>query len=61
MESFTFFFKAHRIQDGNKFENDEELKETVTINLNGLAAEEFDYGIQNLVTRYDKCLNFSGN
>lgn len=43
------------------FENDEELKETFTAYLNGLAAEKFDNGIQKLAERHDKCLNLYGN
>lgn len=46
---------------GNKFKNDEELKEIVTVYLNRLAAEDFDNEIQKLVIRYNKCLILNDN
>ena len=58
---FHLFTKLKDFLAGTKFQNDEELKEAVTAYLNTLAAEEYDTGIQKLVTRYDKCLNLFGD
>jgi hypothetical protein len=44
-----------------RFDNDEELQESVTAWLRSQAAEFFDAGISKLVHRYDKCLNLNGD
>lgn len=44
-----------------RFDNDEELKTTVTHWFHSLAADSYDTGIQKLILRYDKCLNCDGN
>jgi limonene-1,2-epoxide hydrolase len=38
----------------------EEVKDDVKTWLNGLAAEDYDAGIQRLVTSCDQCLNVGG-
>jgi hypothetical protein len=43
------------------FRSDEEVKDAVKEWLNGLVVEVYDKGIQNLITRYDKCLNVGGD
>lgn len=43
-----------------RFENNAELKETVT-DLDGPVTEDCDATFQKLVKRYDKCLNLYGN
>jgi hypothetical protein len=46
---------------GGRFSTDDEVKEEVTRYLNGLAANVFDMGIQNLVQRLQKCLDRNGD
>jgi histone-lysine N-methyltransferase SETMAR len=58
---FHLFPKLKEFLDGRRFESDEEVKDPVKEWLNGLAAEVYDEGIQELVTRYDKCLNVGGD
>ena len=41
--------------------NDEELKDAVTSWLRSLAAEEYNIGIEKLVSRYNKCLDSYGD
>jgi hypothetical protein len=55
------FPKFNEFLGGRRFKSDEEVKDAVKEWLNGLAAEVYDEGIQKLVTRYDKCLNVSGD
>jgi hypothetical protein len=43
--------------DGKWMATDEEVKETVTDWLNGLASDFYDEGIVKLVQHLDKCLN----
>ena len=43
------------------FKNNEEVKCTVKEKLNGLAAEVYDEGMQELITGYDKCLSVGGD
>jgi histone-lysine N-methyltransferase SETMAR len=40
-----------------RFNNNEELMESVKMWLSSQAANFFDTGIENLISRYDKCLN----
>jgi hypothetical protein len=44
-----------------KMVTNEEVKETVTDWLSGLAADFYDEGIVELVQRLDKCLSRNGN
>jgi hypothetical protein len=46
---------------GKHMETDEEVKETVTDWLNGLAADFYDKGIVKLLQRLDKCMNHNGD
>jgi hypothetical protein len=46
---------------GRRFKSDDEVKDAVKEWLNRLAAEVYDEGRQELVTRYDKCLNVGGD
>ncbi|GFX31306.1 uncharacterized protein TNCV_2061241 [Trichonephila clavipes] len=45
---------------GERFSNDEELRTSVTRWFHSQAAKLYDRGIQNLIPRYDKCLNSGG-
>ncbi|GBN98540.1 hypothetical protein AVEN_76044-1 [Araneus ventricosus] len=45
---------------GNHYNDDAEVKTAVTSWLLDLAASFYEEGIQNLVVRYDKCLNKLG-
>jgi hypothetical protein len=58
---FHLFQKLKEFLGGRRFKSDEEVKDAVKKWLNGLAAEVCDEGIQKLVTRYNKCLNFGGD
>ena len=44
-----------------RFDSDVELKRGVTTYLNTLEAEDYDIGIQKLVTHYDKYLSLLGD
>jgi hypothetical protein len=44
-----------------RFNNNEQLMEGVETWLSSQAADFFDAGIQNLIPRYDKCLNSGGD
>jgi hypothetical protein len=44
-----------------QFSSDDEVKTVVQHWLKTLAADLFDEGIEKLVPRYDKCLNFGGD
>jgi hypothetical protein len=46
---------------GQKFHEDEEVKNEVTAWLRAQAAEFYDIGIQNLVPRLNKCLDKGGD
>jgi hypothetical protein len=46
---------------GQKFHEDEEVKNEVTAWLSAQAAEFWDIGIQNLVPRLNKCLDKGGD
>ncbi|KAJ4449394.1 hypothetical protein ANN_00793 [Periplaneta americana] len=58
---FHLFTKLKDFLGGTRFGSDEELKKTVNIWLNELAAEEYNTGILKLVNRYDKCLKVVGD
>jgi hypothetical protein len=44
-----------------RFHTNKQLMEGVNGRLHNLAAQFFDKGLQELVSRYDKCLNVDGN
>ncbi|GBM24462.1 hypothetical protein AVEN_41107-1 [Araneus ventricosus] len=46
---------------GNHYNDDEDVKTAVTSWLSEQAASFYEEGIQNLVVRYDKCLNKLGS
>jgi hypothetical protein len=46
---------------GRCFKSNQEVKDAIKEWLNGLAAEVYDKGKQNLITRYGKCLNVGGD
>jgi hypothetical protein len=46
---------------GQKFHEDEEVKNEVTVWLRAQAAEFYDIGIQKLVPRLNKCLDKGGD
>jgi hypothetical protein len=46
---------------GRCFKSNEEVKDAIKEWLNGLVAEVYDKGIQNLITRHYKCLNVGGD
>jgi hypothetical protein len=46
---------------GQKFHEDEEVKNEVTAWLRAQAAEFYDVGIQNLISRLNKCLDKGGD
>ncbi|GFG28321.1 hypothetical protein Cfor_01703 [Coptotermes formosanus] len=54
---FHLFPALKECLGGRRFKNDEDVKDAVKGWLNGLAADVYDEGIQNHITRYDKCLN----
>jgi hypothetical protein len=58
---FHLFPKLKEFLGGRRFKRDEEVKHAVKEWLSELAAEDYDEGIQKLVTRYDKCLNAGGD
>jgi histone-lysine N-methyltransferase SETMAR len=51
---FHLYPKLEEFLVGRRFKSDEEVKDAVKEWLNGLAAEVYEEGIQNLVTRYSK-------
>ena len=46
---------------GKKFDNDDEVQEEVTPWFKGHAADFYDWGIQKLVPRLNKCLDNAGH
>ncbi|GFG38473.1 hypothetical protein Cfor_11214, partial [Coptotermes formosanus] len=58
---FHFFPAMKELLGGRRFKSDEEVKDAVKEWLNGLAAEVYEEGTQNPITRYDKCLNVGGD
>jgi hypothetical protein len=55
------FPKLKEFLGGRRFKSDEEVKDAVKEQLNGLEAEVYDEGIQKLVASYDKCINVGGD
>jgi hypothetical protein len=58
---FHMFPALKEFLGGRRFRSDKEVKDAIKKWLNGLAAEVYDEDIQNVITRYDKCLNVGGN
>jgi len=58
---FHLFLHLKFFLAGQRFHNDNKVKETVTTCFASQAASFYDEGIQKLVQRYDKCLNNGGN
>jgi hypothetical protein len=58
---FHLFPALKEFLGGRRFKSDEEVKDAIKEWLNGLVADVYDEGIQNLITRYDKCLNVGGD
>jgi histone-lysine N-methyltransferase SETMAR len=58
---YYLFTKIKVWLDTQRFHTNEEPMDGVNNWLHNLAAEFFDEGLQNLVSRYDKCLNVDGN
>jgi len=55
---FHLFLHLKSFLAGRRFHDDDEVKEAVTTCFASLAASLYDEGIQKLVQRYDKCLNY---
>ena len=58
---FLLFPTLKEFLGGSRFISDEEVKDAVKLWLNGLAAEVYDEGIQELFTRCDRYLNVRGD
>jgi histone-lysine N-methyltransferase SETMAR len=58
---FHLFQALKEFLGGRCFKSDEEVEDAIKEWLSGLATEVCDKGIQNLITRYDKCLNVGGD
>jgi histone-lysine N-methyltransferase SETMAR len=58
---FHLFLHLKKHLAGQKFHEDEEVKNEVTAWLRALAAELYDIGIQNLVPRLNRCLDKGGD
>ncbi|GBL96743.1 hypothetical protein AVEN_111872-1 [Araneus ventricosus] len=58
---FHLFLQLKRFLSGQHFDDDEEVKDAVASWLTSQAAIFSDAGIQNLVSRYVKCLNALGD
>ncbi|GBO45154.1 Histone-lysine N-methyltransferase SETMAR [Araneus ventricosus] len=54
---FHLFLHLKRFLSGRSFDEDEKVKGVLTSWLTSQAATFYNTGIQNLVSRYDKCLN----
>jgi hypothetical protein len=57
---FLVFLHLKTFLDGRRF-HDDKVKESVNTWFSPQAASFYAAGIQNLVPRYDKCLNNGGN
>jgi histone-lysine N-methyltransferase SETMAR len=55
-----FHLFLHLKKFHQRFENDREAEKVVTKWFQSQAADFYDTGVQNLVPRYDKCLNTGG-
>jgi histone-lysine N-methyltransferase SETMAR len=58
---FHLFLYSEKHLAGQKFHEDEEVKNEVTTWLLARATEFYDIGIQNLVPRLNKCLDNGGD
>ena len=57
---FHFFLHLKKFLGGKRFDNDDDLKDTVQKWLTSQVAAFCEEGIQKLVPHYSKCLNNSG-
>jgi histone-lysine N-methyltransferase SETMAR len=55
------FLLLKKFLGGWRYVEDDDVKEAVHTRFSSQAASFYDAGIQNLVPRYDKCLNNGGN
>jgi histone-lysine N-methyltransferase SETMAR len=58
---FHLFLRLKKFLAGQRFLNDDDVKEAVKKWLSSQAATFYEEGIQKLVPHYDKCLNNGGN
>ena len=58
---FHLFLHLKKFLAGQRFENDDDLKDAVKKWLTSQAAAFYEEGVQKLVPRYDKCLNNGGD
>src|SRR5215469_14665871 len=58
---FHLFLHLKSFLAGQRFHDDNEVKEAVTTCFASQAASFYDEGIQKLVQRYERCLNNGGN
>jgi hypothetical protein len=61
LTDFNLFLHLKRFLGGKKFDSDDELKERREMAHLSLAADFYEQGIQNLVSRYDRCLKVGGS
>jgi len=59
-ETWGFHHTSESKQAGKKFDDDDEMQEVMTW-FKGQAADFYDSGIQKLVPRLNKCLDYAGN
>jgi len=57
---FHLFLHLKTFLGGKRFDDDDDLKDTVQKWLTSQAAAFYKEGTQKLVPRYDKCLNYGG-
>ena len=57
---FHLFLHLKKFLGGKRFDDDDDLKDAVQKWLTPQAPAFYEEGIQNLVPRYDKCLNNGG-
>jgi hypothetical protein len=60
-QRFPFVIALKKHLAGQKFHEDEEVKNEVTTWLRAQAAEFYDIGIQNLLPRLNKCIDKDGD
>jgi histone-lysine N-methyltransferase SETMAR len=61
LSDFHLFLHLKKFPAGQRFNDDEDVERAEQKWLSSQAATFYDEGIQKLVSRYDKCLNNSGN
>jgi histone-lysine N-methyltransferase SETMAR len=57
---FRLFLHLNKRLDGKKFDDDDEVQEGMAW-FKGQAADFYDWGIQKLVPRHNKCLDNAGD